>query len=78
MSIEFPRQAFKIKRSDTESPVRFYANDRIFKKVLAFVGDSNLRGRKATAEFKVYGKVLAGFKSKTRKESNRDRFSGKE
>jgi len=61
MSIELARQAFKIKRDDVETPIRFYADDLLFNRVLAFIGKTNLQGQKTTAEFEVHGRVLKKF-----------------
>jgi len=61
MTVELPRQAFKIKRDDVETPIRFYANDDIFQKVLEFIGKANSHGQKVTAKFEVHGRVLTKF-----------------
>jgi len=58
MSIEYPRQAFKIKRNDVGSPVRYYVDNCMFNKILSFIGKTNLHEQKATAKFEVDGRVI--------------------
>jgi len=72
MSIELPRQAFKIKRNDIETPIRFYADDYVFNRVLAFIGKTNLHGQKVTAKFEVHGRVLTKFTSSVESENKQN------
>jgi hypothetical protein len=76
MSIEYSRQAFKIKRTNSETPIRFYADDCIFNKVLSFIGKTNLHGQKTVAKFEVQGRVLTKFILATGSINKTDTFLG--
>jgi len=69
ISIEYSRQAFKIKRKDVETPIRLYADDCMFNRILSFIGKENLHSQKALTKFEVQGRVLTKFDSTAKSEN---------